>query len=216
MGDRESSMMCSSWWQWGMPAVLCLMALSSSANAVSFARTDEGFKSFKDWYWNDVKGVRQCNSHSTYAQGCNDMTTGDKASALQQNWDSSDLLEFMQAAKRHAKGHTWQEGPYTYSFCKFYQRDLREVTQFLENAVEPETKQNLADQTGQKPEVKTEGINTDHRRASGGWLTWFRRQLDPIVGKEPLWESASTGQVAIGYARLACVIIPCNYIQSVF
>jgi hypothetical protein len=61
------------------------------------------------------------------------MSVEDKVEALMSNLKTSndELLEFMSAVQRHARTYQWEEGGYVYNFCKFYQKDLKDLVQYL-------------------------------------------------------------------------------------
>ena len=64
------------------------------------------------------------------------MSVEEKVEALRSNLktDDDELLGFVSAVQRHARTYQWEEGGYVYSFCKFYQKDLRDLVQFLSMA----------------------------------------------------------------------------------
>jgi hypothetical protein len=61
------------------------------------------------------------------------MSVEDKVEALRSNLktDHNELFGFISAVQRHARTHQWEEGGFVYSFCKFYQKDLRDLVQYL-------------------------------------------------------------------------------------
>merc|ERR1712182_128282 len=43
------------------------------------------------------------------------------------------LTRFMRRVRAHAKKYSWRERGRVYSFCKFYQADLRQVHEYLKS-----------------------------------------------------------------------------------
>jgi len=148
------------------------------------------------------------------------MSVEEKVEALRSNLktNNDELLGFISAVQSHARTYQWEEGVYVYSFCKFYQKDLRDLVQFLDSvtANEKSAKEQFASQdtvhsrgSGQKSELGGE-TPQDMEQADIQTVTLPSRaahnDLSNSKVESPSWISYMSSLLGLGGAGLITAI----------